>query len=138
MTTPTSTAAGFDVELPISDVSMAVARATIRRVVAFVDDDAESSFLIAVTEVLANAVDELEHIGSTDPIVVRVEFGDDAAVSVIDRGRGITSTLTGRPPGPDRGRGLIVAQAFVPGIEFHFHGQGTTVRLPLAGFGGVR
>lgn len=148
MTTDTHSTAGvvdaqrrFEVALPLSDVSVSIARSLMRRITTFVSDDAQSSFLIALTEVVGNAVDEHRAAGLDAPIVVIVDYGDADVVQIVDRGRGMRADV--RPGAPastssDSGRGLALARAFVPDMTFDTSAAGTTVTLPLAGLGTIR
>ena len=137
-------ASAVRLELPPQAVSIAVARAVIRRIVTFRDDDAQSSFLVAFTEIAANAIDEHERIGSAEPICVEVRSGSIDLVSVVDSGEGlkVESPLEPGPSAPknasERGRGLALAYAFIDRMEIDSTTDGTTVRLPLTGLGLVR
>lgn len=132
--------ASFVVELPPSEVSIAVGRSVIRRLVTFVDADSESSYLVAATEILANAIDEHERIGSGKPIEMRVDYGDADTIRVIDAGEGFSADVDGGDvdESDERGRGLALARAFVDELEIASTPTGTTVTLPLAGRGIVR
>lgn len=136
---------GFRLEVPPSLVSIAICRSAVRRVVTFRDPDAESSFLVALTEIVANAIDEHDRLGLGRPIVLEVGFGTEDVVRVIDSGDGYpgpAAAQTGVAPDADhlqeRGRGVTLAQALVPRIVFDASGPGTVVTLPCAGFGIVR
>ncbi|MEP6296059.1 MAG: ATP-binding protein [Ilumatobacter sp.] len=128
-------------ELRATAVSIAVGRAVLRRVVTFRDPDAESSFLIAFTEIMTNAVDEHVRLASDRPIVVEIEQTPHDLVRVNDSGAGMSdeSLVTSAPDGSvERGRGLALARAFVDDIAFESSPSGTIVSLPLAGFGIIR
>ncbi len=128
-------------ELRADAVSIAVGRAVIRRVVTFRETDAESSFLVAFTEIMTNAVDEHARRSSDAPIVVEIEQAPRDLVRVIDSGSGMTDeSLASSPPdgSVERGRGLALARAFVDDIAFESTPSGTIVSLPLAGFGIIR
>lgn len=131
----------FHVSLPPTDVSVAIARSMIRRIAVFASEDAESSFLVALTEVVGNAVDEHRNTGIADPVSLVVQYGNIDVVRVVDSGRGIDliDRSTSRSTTSDQsGRGLTLARAFVPGMTFDTTGNGTTVSLPLTGLGIVR
>ncbi|WP_041298374.1 ATP-binding protein [Ilumatobacter coccineus] len=132
------------IHIPPTLVSIAISRSAVRRVTVFRDDDAESAFLVALTEIVANAIDEHVRLGMDESIALEIEFGASDVVRVIDSGAGLQarSGSTGNAPSADgpleRGRGLELARALVPAIEFDVTERGTTVTLPLAGFGIVR
>lgn|GEM_PF-2305245 len=133
------------VSLPVDDVAVAIARAMVRRVTTFASDDAESSFLIALTEVVSNAVDEHRDAGVVDPVVMTIDYESAEVVYVTDRGRGFDDRSMLPPTGmadveetDQSGRGLALARAFVPGIKFDSDDSGTTVSLPMVGIGIVR
>jgi anti-sigma regulatory factor (Ser/Thr protein kinase) len=137
----------FRLSLPPAMVSISISRSAVRRVVVFRDADAESSFLVALTEIVANAIDEHVRVGRDRPIVLEVNFGVVDSVRVIDAGDGLadlsgTSSSSQHPSGGDdpgeRGRGLVLARAMVPTIEFETSDSGTVVTLPIAGYGIVR
>ncbi|WP_148288727.1 ATP-binding protein [Ilumatobacter nonamiensis] len=145
MTTDAPTTGIFRLNMPPSLVSIAISRSAVRRVVTFRDADTESSFLVALTEIVANAIDEHARGGHGRPIVLEVRFGADDLVRVIDTGDGFSDQIaasvkpdhvSGDPE--ERGRGLALARALVPTIEFETSGAGSTVTLPVAGFGIVR
>ncbi len=131
----------FRLDLPCVELSVSIARSAVRRVVRFDDADAESSFLVALTEVITNAIDEHRRIGTEAPIALEVEFGGVDVVRVIDAGRGLAPELVAESPRMDveraRGRGLALARAFVADLTFDIGAEGTKATLPLAGFGFV-
>lgn len=136
----------FRLSLPPAMVSISISRSAVRRVVVFRDADAESSFLVALTEIVANAIDEHLRIGHDRPIVLEVNFGAVDSIRVIDSGEGLpglSDTPSSQLPIGDgepgeRGRGLVLARAMVPTIEFETSDAGTVVTLPIAGYGIVR
>lgn len=139
------TGGGFRLNMPAALVSIAISRSAVRRVVTFRDSDAESSFLVALTEIVSNAIDEHVRLGHGRPIVLDVRFGDHDTVRVVDAGDGYAGRMT--DPIDDladdsapsvRGRGVILARALVPELTFDASESGTVVSLPLAGFGIVR
>jgi len=137
---------GFRLELPPALVSLSISRSAVRRVVAFRDSDAESSFLVALTEIVANAVDEHTRLGIDRAVVLEMRFGSDELLRVIDVGEGFSAdrrSVRSDAPEPavdpaERGRGLALARALVPGIAIETSDTGTVVTLPFAGFGIVR
>lgn len=137
---------GFRLNMPPSMVSISISRSAVRRVATFRDADAESAFLVALTEVVANAVEEHVRIGHGRPVVLEVRFGTEDLVRVIDSGTGFAGSRVASADRPsdegepdERGRGVALARALVPAITFDgSSGRGTVVTLPLAGFGIVR
>ena len=140
--TDAPTAGIVRLDLPARPVSIAVGRSTIRRIVTFRDEDAESSFLVAFTEIVSNAIDEHRRIGSDATIRVEIRSGAEESVVVSDAGEGIDERAADRSEAPtpttERGRGLALANAFVPDLDLDPSSSGTTATLPLAGFGIVR
>lgn len=139
----------FTLNMPSALVSISVSRSVVRRVVTFRDADAESSFLVALTEIVANAIDEHVRIGRDTPVVLDVRFGNEEMVQVTDSGDGFDPTVPATPAAAhvadsdaselsERGRGLLLARALVPAIEIETSTDGTVVTLPLAGFGIIR
>ena len=130
----------FELELPPSDVAATVARSALRRVLDFIDDDRESSFLVALTEIVTNAVDEHRRSAPGESLIVEVVLDGDPVVRVIDHGSGLDElrrrATAATPPAPDdrAGRGLVLAQSFVPALSFEVTSGGTTAVLPLSGF----
>jgi len=132
---------GFQVSLPATDIAVSIARSMVRRITTFASDDAESSFMVALTEVVGNAVDEHRTIGVTAPVIMVVTYEGPEVIRIIDAGRGIRSDVETAPPSDasdESGRGLALARAFVPDMDFSVTGSGTTVTLPLAGLGIIR
>lgn len=135
------------IEVPPEPGSVAIARSAVRRVVAFRDDDACSSFLISLTEILSNAIDAHQRIEVDSSVVVTIESGQRDVVVVSDEGGGFDPapfTALAVPddaPGAEireRGRGIALAQAFVPLMAVGSGPAGTRVTLPLDGLGIVR
>ncbi len=135
------------IEVPPNPASIAIARSAVRRVVAFRNDDACSSFLISLTEILSNAIDEHVRIDSELPVLVAIESGERDTVSVRDAGHGFDPTAhTAQSPGAERlesevrerGRGIALARAFVPALVLRSGPDGTEATLPLDGLGIVR
>lgn len=133
---------GFVVRLPPRTVSIACGRSIVRRVVTFRSDDAASAFLIAFTEIFANAIDEHARIGSDESITVGVHIGEPDRIEVTDAGDGIEAqpdvSRSDRRRPSERGRGLALARAFVPTLSIETGPTGTSVTLPLEGLGIVR
>lgn len=137
----------IQLEVPPEPVSIAIVRSAVRRLVAFRDDDASSSFLIALTEILSNAIDEHDRIGNGSAVVVTIESGLRDVVTVSDAGEGFDPTgytamaMPAAPQGSqvrERGRGIALAQAFVPLLSLRSGPAGTHAILPLDGLGIVR
>lgn len=129
-------------DLPARPLSIAVGRSVIRRVVTFRNEDASSSFLVAFTEIVSNAIDEHERIDSDAAIAIEIVSGPFEHVTITDSGSGLDVADTSDPEAPEagveRGRGLALARALVPEVRFESSPSGTTVTLPLAGFGIIR
>ena len=141
MTAPSSTESWFTVGLAPELTSISVARSIVRRMIVFVSDDAASSYLVALTEVLSNAIDEHHGAGVVDDVVMTVVFGDVDRISITDRGRGVDPTGRSDPEmdtHPESGRGLTLARAFVAGLVLESTTHGTRATLPLAGMGIVK
>ena len=123
-----------------------IVRAAVGRVCAFDDDESESSFMVALTEITTNAVDEHARLGLQDPVVVELCLGNEPQVSVRDSGEGLDRDRASDdshedllpPPEVETGRGIIVARAFVPELRYETGAHGTKAILPLRGFGGAR
>jgi len=131
----------FTVTLPNSMISIAIARSVIRRITTFESDDAQSSFLVALTEVIGNAMDEHVRMDIAEPITLSVRCDSTDVVSVSDLGAGYDMTdESSAPDDPTHqsGRGLALARAFVPAMGVVSSDVGTTVTLPLVGLGIVR
>ena len=135
------------VEVPPVPASIAIVRSTVCRAVVFRDDDSCSSFLIALTEILSNAIDEHSRIGLVSAVVVTIDSGQRDVVLVTDSGGGFDpsphTALAAPTVLPDaeigeRGRGIALAQAFVPLMAVRSGPAGTQVTLPLDGLGIIR
>lgn len=129
------------IDLPVETFSVAIARSVVRRSFQFLTPEAESSFLIALTEVVVNAIDEHRRLSLDDPVTVMLQLGDEPSVIVTDRGSGFDlkrtlATAERHTPGPESeaGRGLTIARAFVPRLSFETDQTGTTATLPTGGF----
>lgn len=134
---------GFTLHLPPEPMSIAVARSAVRRVTTFVDGDAASAFLVALTEIISNAIDEHVRLELEDGFTVEMIIGAVDLVVVTDRGGGIDVEALMRdagtqPVSDESGRGLSIARAFVPNLAFESGPDGTIATLPLEGFGIVR
>ena len=135
-------------DLPPAPVAIAIGRSVVRRIVTFRNSDAESSFLVAFTEILANAIDEHERSGLSSTISVEITRTPIEAVRVKDSGSGIdTANLDQGPTATneadstsvsERGRGLALAHAFIDDIDFETSSTGTVVTMPLRGLGIMR
>lgn len=114
----------------------ALVRSCLRDVVEFTDDDAESRFLLAVTEVVVNAIEaarvaDSATTGHTVPIEITITGAPSAAVEVRDGGGGLRRRM-GKPG--HLGVGLTIAEALVPDVQITVDGDETRVRLGLEGF----
>lgn len=111
----------------------ALVRACIRDAASFRSDDAESSYLVAVTEIVVNAIEASAGSSRSSapgglPVVVELWSGSDARVEVHDR---VGSSEYGTVKPDHLGAGLTIAEAFVSGLTVDTTPRGTTVRLPL-------
>ncbi len=131
-------AACVRVELPPQLVAIAVGRAIVRRLVEFGSNDLQSSYLVAFTEVVANAIDEHQRRGITDAITVSARYGERPAIEVADCGGGVPPTRAEPEAFAERGRGLALARAFVERLDLTVDERGTTATLPLDEFGALR
>lgn len=141
LTTPQPPDKGFAVALPAALDSIATARSIVRRVTSFTDDDAESSFLVALTEIVANAIDEHQRLCTEAAVVLTLSLDGDPVVSISDQGAGIANdgSVAAAPEATsESGRGLALARAFVPALVIESSAEGTTVSLPLGGLGVMR
>ena len=140
-------APGFLLHLPPESTSISIARAVLRRTVRFGDDDVESRFLTAFTDLLINAIEEHQRSGISRAVTVSGSYGEGPAVAISDSGTGYTeagddshdgmsspTVHTDGMPSP-RGRGVAIATLLVPDIHFESSSRGTTVTMPLAGYG---
>jgi serine/threonine-protein kinase RsbW len=128
------------IDLRPDDLATPIARAAVRRTFRFRNEDAESSFLVALTEIVTNAVAEHRRLEIDFPVRLTIVLSEAPFVAIADRGAGLDPRRA-RDDGADvvpepeveAGRGLIVARGFVPTLEFETGPDGTTARLPLAG-----
>ena len=113
--------------VPSDTANAPLVRSCLRDVVNFSDEDASSSFLIAVTEVFVNAVEASLGHAPAPPVIVEFWDGPERQVKIVDRAGGIE-------PGSAAGTlglGLTVARAFVPRLCIEPHPAGTSVVLTL-------
>jgi len=115
----------LEVEVPAEAGQLATARHLIRRWVAAkggTDDDC-AAFAIAVTEACANSVEHAYGPGDA-AIDLRAELvGDEATVTIRDRGGWRESR------GENRGRGIPVMKEFMDDVAIETGDDGTTVDL---------
>lgn len=136
-TRPASLDPCVEVMLPPSEIAVSISRSIVRRLVVF--DDGESAYLVALTEIVSNAIDEHARSGIDSPISMAVRLAADAGVVVTNCARGADESGDSLPHGETAaGRGLVLARAFVPGLDVESSSNGWTVTLPLAGFGTFR
>lgn len=115
----------LEVDVPAHAEQLAIVRHLIRRWVCAHDgtDDDCAAFAIAVTEACANAVEHAYGPGD-ETIRVRARLaGDQAMVTVSDRG------TWRKPRGGNRGRGIAVMREFMDDVEIESGAEGTTVEL---------
>lgn len=107
---------------------------TVRReVIPFVAHDVDecAQFLVAVSEIVTNAIAEHRRLGVVAPIGVTIDPHVTRRVSVRDHGDGFDLPESQVDRESPHGRGLTIAMAFVPGIAFERRHGSTTVHLPL-------
>jgi serine phosphatase RsbU (regulator of sigma subunit)/anti-sigma regulatory factor (Ser/Thr protein kinase) len=115
----------LEVEMPAQDDLLSTTRNLVRRWVSAnggTDDDC-AAFAIAVTEACANAV---EHAYGPDDEMIELRArlaGDDAHVTIRDRGRWREKRRR------NRGRGIAVMREFMDDVEITRGAEGTTVEL---------
>lgn len=113
--------------VPAEAQHASLVRACLRDLVDFPDDDAASSFLIAVTEVFVNAVQASQRQASATPVTVEIWGPPAQQVAIVDHAGGIRE----REPSDTLGLGLTVARMFVPTLRIEPHATGTSVVLRL-------
>ncbi len=111
--------------VPADLAHTALVRACLRDTVAFTTEIDESRFLLALTEVVVNAIEALEQDRDAQ-IVVSVVGSPPDHVEVRDRGCWCAIT----PKVGHLGAGLTIADALVP-LHVETAAEGTTVRLGL-------
>ncbi len=106
-------------------------RACLRDALAFRTDDDESSFLLAVTEIVINAIEASAHgadVADRPDVVVELWGGPDPRVEVSDRAGGMGRDVDK----PDHlGAGMSIAAAFVSDLRVETDDDGTRVRIGL-------
>lgn len=111
---------------------VSLVRSCVRDLVPFADEDASSSFLIAVTEVFVNAVRASLRHPDAPSVTIELWPGPPAGVAIVDRAGGIdpgTSDPDGRTD--TLGLGLTIARSFVPALTIEAETAGTRVVLNL-------
>ncbi len=91
----------------------------------------DALFLVGVSEVVTNAIDEHNRVGSDAPVIVAVD-PDEIAVHVADLGQGFHPRHRHRREVlGQRGRGLIIAKTGAPGLRWRPNSpNGTIFTLP--------
>ena len=108
----------------------ALVRACLRDAVVFTSSDHESRFLLAVTEIVINAIEATGQCEVADEraVVVTLAGCPPDVVEVRDEAGGFSS----RPPKPGHlGAGLTIAEALVEDVRVRTDALGTTVTLGL-------
>lgn len=80
--------------------------------------DVDALFLVAVSELITNAIEEHRKLQIPDPVSISVD-PESVTVYVADRGRGFDPSA--RPDRDNlgvRGRGLLIAEAVAPGLRW--------------------
>lgn len=94
--------------------------------------EVDELFLVAVTEVITNAIEEHRRIGCEAPVTIDIDV-DAGTVRIADVGRGYASAAVPTPHDllADRGRGLMIAQAITPTMTWEPNQPtGTVFTLP--------
>ena len=110
----------------------ALVRACLRDAVTFSSSDDESRFLLAVTEIVVNAIEATAQCDGDDPgsVVVTLAGSSPDVVEVRDEAGG----LSAHAPKPGHlGAGLTIAEALVDDVHLRTDATGTTVTLGLRG-----
>lgn len=124
---------GIRLTVPAELVHASLARACVRDAVSFRSDDHESSFLVALTEVMVNAIEATQGVpadGNRQPVVVEL-FGPPDARVVVSDSVGHATQNAGKTD--HLGAGLSIAEAFVADLDIDTDAGGTRVRLGLGG-----
>jgi serine/threonine-protein kinase RsbW len=117
--------------LLVESISSTSSRLTERRV-----DDLR----LATSEVCTNAVEALEEIGSTAPVIIVIEVDDDSVVvTLTDRGGGFDLAEVDPLPHPsdpsrlhhEHGLGIGLTRSLVDEATFRRTADGTEVRLVM-------
>lgn len=112
-----------------------LARDEVRRLFDFADDETAMGVLTALTEVVQNAVNA--HIGVPTDRHIEITFdGEPPRGRVVDFAGGFDWEIvrnTTAAPNSTTGRGLRLAQAFIPDLTVTTGTDGTTVELPFGG-----
>ena len=96
------------------------------------DEDADTMYLIAVTEVFTNAVESHRRAEVDEPIEIVVDI-DGGHVTISDRGDGYDpADRSRRRHAADGGRGLDIAESAVPTLAWRSNNPGTSFILPYA------
>lgn len=109
----------------------------VRRLVASIvcrgERETDALFLVAVTEVVTNAIEAHQRAGLADPIVITVD-AEAPIVEVADTGDGLEANdLDGTIEADEPGWGLALARDLVPGLSWGSNvPRGTIVSLPYA------
>jgi hypothetical protein len=113
----------LDIEPDLTEISRA--REFVARSLA--PGPVDGLFMVAVSELVTNAVEEHRRIGATSPITIAVDPGA-STVRITDRGRGF-APADSRPSEPlaARGRGLHIARTLAPGLTWEPGPAGGTI-----------
>lgn len=124
---PTDARPGVRLTVPADLAHAPLIRSCVRDALTFASDHHESSFLVALTEVVVNAVAAAEE-DTASPIVIELFGLPDAHVVVSN----VVGHVAPDRSGPDElGAGLSIAAAFVADLCVDTDRRGTRVRIGL-------
>ncbi len=125
--------AGLRLFVPPDIEHTRLVRSLLRALITFRDEESESRFLVATTEIVVNAVEATRRAaggqrGSAGSVVIEIPPPPIRHVDVCDTagGSGPGTTDTGH-----LGAGLTIARNLVDELMIHRAGSGTRVRLVL-------
>lgn len=95
------------------------------------DEESDTLYLVAVTEVATNAIEAHKRISNHEPITVNLDL-EGKRLTVIDRGGGLDGQQGALLADSDdlRGRGLFIARRICPALMIAPDESGTAVTLP--------
>lgn len=109
--------------------ALAPVRLALRRALPPLPPEEANLYFGAVTEVLVNALNAHQAVGTEDDVLVEVFLSVSAYVKVTDQGGGLGRHEDGSWPG--LGSGLAIARSICPDMTVSTSSQGTVVVLPF-------